>query len=117
VTVLATSFSGIFQMIQFADSVGLIQVFNQVVRIDLLKAGQPVRNQEAGQQSNTPLLEPSGQLLMPIEGFLQAFVAMEQTLHKLAEAGLIKRNAPQGGPPAEQVKVASASAGGKKKRG
>lgn len=103
-------------MIQFADSVGLIQVYNQVVRIDLLKAGQPVRNQDPSQQSNTPVLEPSGQLLMPIEGFLQAFVAMEQTLHKLAEAGLIKRNAPQGGPP-EQGMMASASAGGKKKRG
>ena len=103
-------------MIQFADSVGLIQVFNQVVRIDLLKAGQPVRAQDAGQQSNAPSLEPSGQLLMPIEGFLQAFGAMEQTLHKLAEAGLIKRNPPQGMPP-EQAMVASASAGGKKKRG
>lgn len=119
-------------MIQFADSVGVIQVYSQVVRIDLLKAGPPARGQGVeGQPANTPALEPSGQLMLPIEGFLQMFGAMEQTLHKLAEAGVIQRNGPgPGGPGAgpglpsaagaslgmPPPMSTSASAGGKKKR-
>jgi hypothetical protein len=108
-----------FTMIQFADTFGLIQVFNQVVRIDLQKAGPPARNPD-GTQSNTPLLESAGELYMPIEGFLQAFGVMEQTLQKLAEAGILKRADSPSGAPAMQgmpgPNMSSASAGGKKKR-
>jgi hypothetical protein len=100
-------------MIQFADSVGNIQVFNQVVRIELLATNAP---QQAGQP---PVLMPAGHLIMPIDGLLKTFAALENTMRQLAEAGVIKRSSDGGAGAPEMPGLSQAmgsSAGGKKKR-
>ena len=100
-------------MIQFADSVGNVQVFNQVVRIELMAANAP---QQAGQP---PVLEPAGHLIMPIDGLIKTFAALENTMRQLVEAGVIKRSS-DGGDGAPDMpglpQALGSSAGGKRKK-
>lgn len=97
-------------LIQFADAVGNIQVFNQVVRIELLAANAP---QQAGQQ---PVLGSAGHLIMPIDGLIKTFAALENTMRQLAEAGIIKRSSEGGEGLSDMSQGMGSSAGGKKKR-
>lgn len=97
-------------MIQFADSVGNIQVFNQVVRIELLTANAP---QQAGQQ---PVLMPAGHLIMPIDGLIKTYAALENTMRQLAEAGIIKRSSEGGEGMPDMPQAMGSSAGGKRKK-
>lgn len=98
-------------MIQFADSVGNIQVFNQVVRIELLRASVPA----AGQTQ--PELQAAGHLMLSIDGLIKTFAALENTMRQLAEAGIISRAGANGDPmPADAPAQMGNSAGGKKKR-
>lgn len=100
-------------MIQFADSVGNVQVYNQLVRIELLTANAP---QQAGQP---PVLEPAGHLILSIDGLIKTFAALENTMRQLAEAGVIKRSS-DGGDGAPDMpglpQALGSSAGGKRKK-
>ncbi len=98
-------------MIQFADSVGNIQVFNQAVRIELLRAAVPA----AGQTQ--PELQTAGHLMLPIDGLIKTFAALENTMRQLAEAGIISRAGANGDPmTSDAPALMGNSAGGKKKR-
>lgn len=99
-------------MMQFADSVGMIQVYNQVVRIELLAASGQERPQPA--ENQPPLMAPVGHLMMPIDGLIQTFNAIEKTMQQLAEAGIIKRVS-QGGGAGPGAPAMTGSAGGKKR--
>ena len=68
----------------FADGIGEITLSGGMVRMDLvtLKGSQ---NSE-----NKPKLEFSQRIIMPPDGFLRSFSAMENLVKQLVDAGLVK---------------------------
>lgn len=87
-------------MEKFADAIGDIQVYGQLVRVDLLSVvpGQPVRQGEA------PVMKSTGQLILPLEGFVRAYGTMGKMVQQLIQAGVLKAT------PAETAAVAPAAA-------
>lgn len=76
----------------FADGIMNISMAGGVVRIDYGRAA-PVPPGTSGQQALK--LEPSHQLVMPLEGFMRALGAQRQLVDQLAKAGAIR---PAGAP-------------------
>jgi len=69
----------------YADGIGEITLSGGMVRMDLVTL--------QGSQSNSeekPKLEVSQRVIMPPDGFLRSFSAMENLVKQLIEAGLVK---------------------------
>ena len=87
---------------EFADGIGEITLAGGMVRMDLVTmAGRPKESE--GQ----PNLEVSARIVMPPDGFLRSFSAMENLVKQLIDAGLVK---PREGGGSENA--VSADAGG-----
>ena len=69
----------------FADGMGEISLTGGIVRIDLMSLSS-TKNSE-GQ----PLLELRQRIVMPPDGFLRSFNAMEDLMKKLIKAGVVKQ--------------------------
>ena len=77
----------------FKDGILNIAITGPLVRIDYGTA-TPVTNAEGKQEVR---LNPSQQVVMPMEGFVRAFEAQEQLIKKLIADGVLKVKGP---PPA-----------------
>lgn len=71
----------------FADLIGEITFTGGVFRIDLLSLS-PVERDAGG----NPKAVLRQRIIMPPDGFLQSFTAMQDIMDKLVEAGIVKRN-------------------------
>jgi len=69
----------------FADGIGQIHFAGGMVRYDFITL-QPNENGQA------PTPEASLRIIMPPQGFLSAFNAMQQLIDKLVEAGVLQKN-------------------------
>jgi len=69
----------------FADGIGEITLSGGMVRMDLVTLVGSQNNAE-----NKPRLELSKRIVMPPDGFLRSFSAMENLVKQLVEAGLVK---------------------------
>ena len=69
----------------FADGIGQIHFAGGMVRFDLVTL-QPA------EEGKAPIPESSVRLIMPPQGFLNAFNSMQQLIDKLVEAGVLKKN-------------------------
>lgn len=77
-------------MDNFADAFGAIQVTGQLVRIELMSVDIRAQANDKGQR---PLI-PTGQLIVPLDGFVRSFGAMNEIMQKLVEAGAVKMARP-----------------------
>jgi len=69
----------------FADGIGEITLAGGMVRMDLVSLVGSQKDSE-----NKPRLEFSRRVVMPPDGFLRSFSAMENLVKQLIEAGLVK---------------------------
>ena len=69
----------------FADGIGEITLAGGMVRMDLVTLVGSQNDPE-----NKPRLEPSRRIVMPPDGFLRSFSAMENLVKQLIDAGLVK---------------------------
>ena len=69
----------------YADGIGQIHFAGGMVRFDFVTL-QP---KEDGQQ---PGVESNVRMIMPPQGFLNAFNSMQQLIDRLVEAGVLKKN-------------------------
>ena len=71
--------------IKFADGIGEITLAGGMVRMDLVTmVGRPK------DKDSQAKLEVSGRIVMPPDGFLRSFSAMENLVKQLIDAGLVK---------------------------
>jgi hypothetical protein len=70
----------------YADGIGEITLTGGMVRIDLVSLSAKERDAEG-----RPRLEFRKRIVLPPEGFLRSFSAMEDLVKQLVDAGLIKR--------------------------
>jgi hypothetical protein len=70
----------------FADGIGQIHFVGGMVRFDFITL-QP---DPKGKAEPTPVYNE--RIIMPPQGFLNAFNSMQQLIDKLLEAGVLKRN-------------------------
>lgn len=73
----------------YADGFANIAVTGALVRIDLSSLKTP------GGPDQTPQMEVSQRLVMPLDGFLRAYGLAEQVVQKMVADGLIKRASDQ----------------------
>ena len=69
----------------FADGIGEITLAGGMVRMDLVALTGSQQSQE-----NPPKLEVRQRIVMPPDGFLRSFSAMENLVKQLIDAGLVK---------------------------
>lgn len=69
----------------FADGIGQIHFAAGMVRFDFVTL-QPEENGKA------PVPQSNVRLIMPPQGFLSAYNAMQQLIDKLVEAGALQKN-------------------------
>ncbi|MEE2642141.1 MAG: hypothetical protein VX768_16045 [Planctomycetota bacterium] len=69
----------------FADGMGEITLSGGMVRIDLVSLS-PTKQDAEGK----PQLEFRQRIVMPPDGFLRSFSAMEDLVKKLVDAGVVK---------------------------
>ena len=69
----------------FADGIGEITLSGGMVRIDFVTQQGSQKDSE-----NKPRLEFSQRVIMPPDGFLRSFSAMESLVKQLIDAGLVK---------------------------
>ncbi len=69
----------------FADGIGEITLSGGMVRMDLVTLVGSQNDPE-----NKPHLELSKRIIMPPDGFLRSFSAMENLVKQLIDAGLVK---------------------------
>ena len=70
----------------FADGIGEITLAGGMVRMDLVSL-----TGKQGEDGNEPRLEASRRIVMPPDGFLRSFGAMENLVKQLVDAGLVKQ--------------------------
>lgn len=70
----------------FADAVSNIHITGNMVRIDLMSL-QPHLKSENGQ----PVFDSSQRIIMPLEGFVNAFALQENVIKQLFAAGVLKK--------------------------
>ena len=70
----------------FADGIGEITLAGGMVRMDLVSL-----TGKQGDDSNAPRLEASRRIIMPPDGFLRSFGAMENLVKQLVDAGIVKQ--------------------------
>lgn len=73
----------------YADGIGEITLTGGMVRIDLVSLSAQSKDAEG-----RPRLEFRKRIVLPPEGFLRSFTAMEDLVKQLVDAGLIKRREP-----------------------
>jgi len=69
----------------FADGIGEITLAGGMVRMDLVTLVGSQKDDD-----NKPRLEFSKRVVMPPDGFLRSFSAMENLVKQLIDAGLVK---------------------------
>ena len=69
----------------FADGIGEITLAGGMVRMDLVSLKGSQNNSE-----EQPKLVPTQRIVMPPDGFLRSFSAMENLVKQLIDAGLVK---------------------------
>ncbi len=69
----------------FVDGIGQIHFAGGMIRMDLVTL-QPT------EEGKAPIPEPKVRLIMPPQGFLATFNAMQQLIDKLVDAGVLKKN-------------------------
>ena len=69
----------------FADGIGQIHFAGSMVRFDFMTL-QPE------EEGKAPTPKASVRIIMPPQGFLNAFNSMQQLIDKLVEAGVLKKN-------------------------
>lgn len=69
----------------YADGIGEITLSGGMVRMDLVTLQGSQKDPE-----NKPKLELSQRIIMPPDGFLRSFSAMENLVKQLIDAGLVK---------------------------
>ena len=69
----------------FADGIGQIHFAGGMVRFDFITL-QPEEDGKA------PAPQSNMRIIMPPQGFLNAFNSMQQLIDKLLEAGVLKKN-------------------------
>ena len=84
----------------FADGIGEITLAGGMVRMDLVTLVGSQKDEE-----NKPRLEFAQRVVMPPDGFLRSFSAMENLVKQLIDAGLVKPR--DGEQPASAEKPAS----------
>ncbi len=72
----------------YADEIGEITLSKGMVRLDLLSLAGSHRD-----ESNKPSLQAKARIIMPPDGFLRSFSAMENLVKQLVDAGIIKHKA------------------------
>ena len=80
----------------FADGIGEIVLSGGMVRMDLVALTGSQRD-----ENNQPKLEFRQRVVMPPDGFLRSFSAMEDLVKQLIKAGLVKPRDGEGGAMAE----------------
>ncbi len=81
----------------FADGIGEITLSGGMVRMDLVTLVGSQNDPE-----KKPRLEFSRRIVMPPDGFLRSFSAMENLVKQLIEAGLVKPRDGEQAAPAEK---------------
>ncbi|MCA9107665.1 MAG: hypothetical protein KDA83_19780 [Planctomycetales bacterium] len=71
----------------FADGIGEISLVGGMVRVDWVSLSATEKD-----ASGQPALEFRQRMVLPPEGFLRAFTAMEDLVKQLVEAGVIRKN-------------------------
>lgn len=69
----------------FADGIGQIHFAGGMIRFDFAT----IQPEEGGQN---PVLKDNVRIIMPPQGFINAFNSMQQMVAKLVEAGVLKKN-------------------------
>ena len=69
----------------YADGIGEITLSGGMVRMDLVTLQGSQNDPE-----NKPQLEVSQRIIMPPDGFLRSFSAMENLVKQLIDAGIVK---------------------------
>ncbi len=69
----------------FADGIGEISLSGGMVRLDLVSL---IGSQN--DPNNQPRFAPKGRIVMPPEGFLRSYSAMENLVKQLVDAGLVR---------------------------
>jgi len=82
----------------FADGIGEIVLSGGMVRMDLVAMTGSQRD-----DNNQPKLEFRQRIVMPPDGFLRSFSAMEDLVKQLIKAGLVKPREGEAAAPAEAV--------------
>ena len=70
----------------FADGIGEITLSGGMVRMDLVT----LKGSQSKSSDEKPKLEFSQRVIMPPDGFLRSFSAMENLVKQLIDAGLVK---------------------------
>jgi hypothetical protein len=70
----------------FADGIGEITLSGGMVRMDLVT----LKGTQSKSSDEKPKLEFSQRVIMPPDGFLRSFSAMENLVKQLIDAGLVK---------------------------
>lgn len=70
----------------FADGIGEITLSGGMVRMDLVT----LTGSQSANSDEKPKLEFSQRVIMPPDGFLRSFSAMENLVKQLIDAGLVK---------------------------
>jgi hypothetical protein len=78
----------------FADGIGEIVLSGGMVRMDLVALTGSQRD-----ENNQPSLEFRQRVVMPPDGFLRSFSAMEDLVKQLIKAGLVKPRDGEGATP------------------
>lgn len=71
----------------FADGVSAVHVTGNMVRIDLMNLQPGVQAENGG-----PVFQIEQRLILPLEGFVEAFKIQEQIIGQLINAGVITVN-------------------------
>lgn len=70
----------------FVDGISAIHVTGSLVRIDCVSI-QPQLSSQNGQ----PVVEINRRIIMPIEGFIEAFGLQQKIVRQLIDAGIVKQ--------------------------
>lgn len=73
----------------FADGIGEITLVGGMVRMDLVSLSSTQKDEKGN-----PALEIRRRVVMPPDGFLRSFSAMENLVNQLVDAGVVKKNQP-----------------------
>lgn len=92
----------------FADGIGEITLAGGMVRMDLVSL-----TGKQGDDENQPRLEATRRIVMPPDGFLRSFGAMENLVKQLVDAGIVKQREGEG-QPAASANAPSTDGGGAK---
>ncbi len=88
----------------FADGIGEITLSGGMVRLDLVSL---VGSQN--DENDKPRLTAKRRIIMPPDGFLRSFTAMENLVKQLVEAGVVKQREQGGNPDGGQASTQSAA--------